>query len=579
MKKVYFGVLGVVVGVAMMAFLQPVVSGDSIYEQFKKFQYVFNTSYKNYVEDVDSKEMMESAIIGMLDKLDVHSVYISEEEMKKVTEDFQGSFEGIGIEFDILKDTITVISPIAGGPSEEIGIQAGDKIIKIDNEDAIGLPRTDVPKKLKGPKGTIVEVDIKRGNKKDLIHYKITRDKIPLYSVDASYLIEDTDIGFISINRFAAKTYDELIEAVGKLKRKGMKKLILDLRFNPGGYLQQAFLIADAFLDAGNMIVYTKGRKTEFNEEYYSTGNGALKDIPLIVMINEGSASASEIVSGAVQDLDRGLVVGTTSFGKGLVQRQFPLGDGSAFRLTISKYYTPSGRLIQRPYKDKDKYRKLFGRIELEEGSNIEHALDGIRSSDGHDEELNLDSLPIFYTRGGRVVLGGGGITPDYVVKRDTNKLTTFTAIMRMNRVFYDFANQYLAGDGKVLKTKYKDDFHRFIKDFEIDDKFLAKYKQFAIKNHEAEEKKAEEKKTKDETGSDVNDAETVTDIIEEDDNLTIDQQFDKDKDFIKIWLKSEIAKLIWGREEQRQVLSVIDRQLQKAITLFPEVEKITSLK
>ncbi len=552
MRKAATILVTATVGIFIGLYLNPLISGNNIYQQFKKFEFVFNTALKNYVEEVDSDKMMEAAIDGMLGHLDVHSVYINEDDMKKVQEDFQGSFEGIGIEFDILNDTVTVISPIAGGPSESLGIQAGDKIIKIDGEDAVGIERSEVPKRLKGPKGTLVEVDILRGTNPKPIHYNITRDKIPLYSLDASYKVDGADIGVISISRFAATTHEELITAVDKLKREGVQKLILDLRGNPGGYLQQAFLMADEFIPGNNMIVYTDGRRPEFNEEFFSTPGGRLEDIPLIVMINAGSASASEIVSGAIQDLDRGLVVGTTSFGKGLVQRQYPLGDGSAIRLTISKYYTPSGRSIQRPYKDSDQYRHLVGRLELEEGSNIEQSIEAIKKKAKNSDEINLDSLPIYRTKSGRMVLGGGGITPDYIVIHDTTRLTDLTADFRRTRVFYDFANNYLASEGDYIKAKYTGDFISFLRNYDVTDEELEKFRSFALP------KVAEEEKDKDST--------------------TIQEQFEKDEEFIKLWLKSTFARLIWDREKQIQVLSVVDRQLQRALSLFPEAEKISKL-
>ena len=235
------------------------------------------------------------------------------------------------------------MSPIVGGPSDALGIVAGDKIVRINDTSSIKLTREMVPKKLRGPKGTVVKLHIRRAGEKDLLVFDVTRDKIPINSVDASFMIDGTDIGYVTINRFSATTYDELMNVTANLRAQGMKRLLLDLRYNPGGFLDQAFKIADEIVPNGQKLVYTKGRRPEFDEDFMSTGGGSLENIPLVVLINGGSASASEIVSGAVQDLDRGIVVGETSFGKGLVQRQYPIGDGSAFRLTISRYYTPSG--------------------------------------------------------------------------------------------------------------------------------------------------------------------------------------------------------------------------------------------
>jgi carboxyl-terminal processing protease len=470
--------------------------------------------------------------------------------MKRVNEDFQGSFEGIGVEFDIINDTIVIVSPIPGGPSEALGIRSGDKIVKIDGESAIGLSRTDVPKKLKGPKGTVVEVDIKREGVKELLHFRIVRDKIPLNTVEAAFMVDGTDIGVIVVNRFAATTHDELVQALEKLTQMGMKKLVLDLRGNPGGYLNQAFLMAEEFIRAGDTIVYTKGRLPEFDEVYISSGASVYANLPLIVLINSGSASASEIVSGAIQDLDRGLIVGETSFGKGLVQRQYDLGDGSAFRLTIAKYYTPSGRCIQRPYKDKDKYRHLVGRLELEEGSYIYDAYNKIisqvkRMNDtikNAKDRINIDSLPIYYTRSKRVVFGGGGITPDYIIKSDT--ITRMTATIRSQNLFFEFIDKSLKKEVERIRNQYKD-FKDFKANYVISEQILNQFRKFV------EEKKIEVK----------------------------DSDWNTDKEYIGVYLKAQLARSVWTREQFLEILFTVDNQFKKALELFPEAIKIAKLK
>ncbi|TAK57176.1 MAG: S41 family peptidase, partial [Bacteroidetes bacterium] len=334
--------------------LNSLISGDNLFEQLNKFKEVVSLTEKFYVEDVDTPKLIEAAINGALGELDPHSIYIPPKQLERVNEDFQGAFDGIGIEFDIINDTLLVVTPIAGGPSEALGIMAGDKIVKINDTSSVGITRENVPKKLRGPKGTHVKVTIVRADEKDPIEFDITRDKIPLYSVDVSFKVNG-EVGYIRVNRFSVTTHDEFVRAVEKLKAQGMRKLLLDLRDNPGGYLDQAFKMADELLPGGKKIVYTKARVPQFSEEYSSTGRGSVSGIPLVILVNRGSASASEIVSGAVQDWDRGLVVGETTFGKGLVQRQYELPDKSAFRLTIAKYYTPSGRLIQRPYDNADR--------------------------------------------------------------------------------------------------------------------------------------------------------------------------------------------------------------------------------
>jgi carboxyl-terminal processing protease len=554
MKKRQIFYVGLVFfGLIIGLLIQPLFSGDSLYEQIKKYQDVISNAVRNYVDPVDTQKLTEAAIKGMLEELDPHSIYISADDMKQVEEDFLGSFDGIGVQFDVIQDTIVVIAPISDGPSEKVGIQAGDKIVKIDTLNAVGLNRELVPKYLKGPKGTKVNLTIKRSGIKDLLNFTVVRDKIPLYSVDASFVIDSSDIGVIVVSRFAATTHDEMVQAIQNLKSQGMKKLILDLRGNPGGYLNQAFLMADEFLKGGDTIVYTKGRRPEFDETYMSSAGGLLEDIPLTVLINAGSASASEIVSGAIQDLDRGLIVGETSFGKGLVQRQYPLSDGSAYRLTIARYYTPSGRSIQRPYKDKEGYRNLIGRIELKEGSNIGTALEVVRKEIQEENEkkikenkskeiINIDSLPIYYTKAGRIVLGGGGIIPDYIVKQDT--ITHFSIDLRIKRIFFEYVDQFLH-NGKDIKEQYGSNFRDFLRNWNVTDKMMEDFKKLAISK----------------------------------DVKWDEESYKKDEDFIKTEIKGTVARSVWDRNAYVQVFSTIDKQLLTAKKLFPEALKITQLK
>ncbi|MCK5742124.1 MAG: S41 family peptidase, partial [Chlorobi bacterium] len=517
--------------------LQKIISGDDIYSQIKKFNFVLQTANKNYVEETDNHKLVEAAIKGMLDELDPHSVYIPPKKLKKVKEDFRGNFDGIGVQFNVFEDTITVISPIAGGPSEALGIQSGDKIVKIDGKNAVGIGRDEIPKRLKGPKGTTVNVEIKREDEADLLSFDIVRDKIPIYSVDAAFMLDDTDIGFISINRFMRTTHVEFLDSVAVLKKKGMRNIILDLRGNPGGFLGQAFRIADEFIPDGHKIVFTKGRKAKFDQDFLSHPGGILENMPVIVLIDAGSASASEILSGAIQDLDRGLVIGETSFGKGLVQRQFEIGDGSAFRLTTSKYYTPSGRCIQRPYEDEKQYRNFAGRLEMKEGMNMNHEIEVLRN------DLPADSIPpIFKSLGGRNLLGSGGITPDYVVKYDT--ITVLSRKIRRANILFKFALNYMNENGDGLKEKYKTNFKSYYRNFELDDDAVEMLKSMA---------KAKK--------------------IEWD-----DEDFEKDEEYLKISLKAAIARTIWGNNEYRAIFSDLSRQTIKAAELFPEAKQIAKL-
>ncbi|HTO94960.1 MAG TPA: S41 family peptidase, partial [Bacteroidota bacterium] len=445
------------------------------------------------------------------------------------TEDFQGSFEGIGIEYQVLADTLLVVAPIAGGPSEALGIQAGDKIVRINDSSAVGITQEGVQKKLRGPKGSHVKVSIARAGIRGLLDFDITRDRIPIYTVDAAFMI-DAQTGYISVNRFAAKTHDEFVAAMTRLSGEGMKRLILDLRSNPGGYLEQAYKLVDEVMPRGRRIVYTKGRMPEFNDEYISSGAGKFKDVTLILLVNAGSASASEIVAGAVQDWDRGLIIGETTFGKGLVQRQFDLKDGSAFRLTTARYYTPSGRLIQRPWgHDKAKYARAAYERQETEGENVEH------------EEERDSTRPVFKTMGGRVVYGGGGITPDYIVKSD--HLTEYTVQLRSRNVFLQFADTYLDHHGAELRKAYGKDAARFASEFEVTGAMLGEIQ--ALGKKAGVQFKEEE--------------------------------FNKDIRFVRAFAKAFIARSLWGNEGSSRVMLREDSQFRKAMEVFPETEKILS--
>jgi carboxyl-terminal processing protease len=528
-------VAAIAVGIGIGSYVQPIVSADNVYDQSRKFAEVLASVSRRYVEEVDSQKLTEAAIRGMLNELDPHSVYITAKEMEKVEEDFRGSFEGIGVEFDIVADTITIVSPISGGPSEALGMMAGDKIVRINDTTAVKLTRSDVPQKLRGPKGTVVKLHVKRAGEAQLLVFDVTRDKIPINSVDAAFIIDGTDIGYITANRFSATTHEELIKAADQLKAQGMRKLLLDLRGNPGGYLDQAYKIADEFIPAGKKIVYTKGRLPEFDDDLWSRPGGALENIPLVVMINGGSASASEIVSGAVQDLDRGLVVGETSFGKGLVQRQFPLGDGSAYRLTISRYYTPSGRLIQRPYGDKSKYYRGEGREEGEEGDNIDH------EKDINDD--NVTNRPTFKTAAGRTVYGGGGITPDYIVKSDT--IGFLARDLRRNNLFWTTADELMKRDGKAIRQQYENSMSRYLREFKVTDGMIAELKSLAA------DKKIEWK----------------------------DDQYKQDEEFIRTMIKAYIGRMLYNNNGYTAVVLALDKQFQKAKSMLPEASKIAGLR
>lgn len=522
--------IGALIGIQ----LDKVFSGDNLRDSIRKFNDVLTYTEKYYIEEVDTQKLVEAALNGMFNQLDPHSVYIPAKEFTAVEESFRGDFEGIGIEFQIVNDTLTVVSPITGGPSEQLGILPGDRIVKIDGKSVIGITNDEVRQKLRGKAGTQVNVTIVRPGSTKQLEYTIVRDKIPIYSVDAHFMIDDKT-GYVSVSRFSETTFDELTNALKDLNAKGMKQLLLDLRGNPGGYLNQAVQIADLFIDGKKKIVYTVGRRNEFNEEYFASETFPYEKIPLIVLINRGSASASEIVSGAVQDWDRGLVVGETSFGKGLVQRQFQLFDNSAIRLTISEYFTPSGRLIQRDYKNKKDKKDYYSEIsdrEESEGDNIEHTAEKDSTKPTYKTLIKK-----------RNVFGGGGITPDYIVKSKT--LTEYTQNLLKENLFYSFVLGYLDTHSNEIKNKYGNDLTKFRKEFLINTDLLNSFVNFA--------------KTK---------------------KIEFNQSdFEKDKDYIAARLKAQIARNFWKNDGWYSVLLEGDSQFRKALELFKEAKDLANLK
>ena len=418
-----------------------------------------------YVDTIDKKDLVEKTVTSMLQSLDPHSSYIAASEFAATNEPLEGNFDGIGVEFNIIKDTIRVITPIEGGPSEKIGIRAGDKIIKVDGKNVAGIEITNkqVFEKLRGKSGTIVSVSILRRGINKRLEFKITRDAIPLYSIDASYMVKP-DIGYIKISKFAATTYQEYLKAFNDLNNQGMKKLILDLRGNPGGYLNAAVDISDEFLTNGLQIVYTQG-KANPKKTYKATEHGSFENNPLVVLIDEGSASASEIVAGAMQDNDRGIVIGRRSFGKCLVQDQLQLPDGSAIRLTIARYYTPTGRCIQKPYSD-DKdiyYNEEYNRYANGELLN--------------EDSIKIDKTKKYTTPEGKIVYGGGGIMPDIFVPIDTAR-----ASAALTKIFYSGALNTFAfefADKNRVKLKGYGTAKNYIEKFEINSAILEEFYQY----------------------------------------------------------------------------------------------------
>ena len=411
----------------------------------------------NYVDAIDLDSLQEEVISRTLESLDPHSSYIPIADLQEVNESMQGNFEGIGVEFQIIKDTILVVSPISGGPSEQQGILAGDKIILVDtiNVAGVGFTNKDVLKTLKGKKGTKVSLYIKRKNINRLLEFNIIRDRIPITSVDVSYMVNQ-DIGYIKVNRFSGTTDKEFVSALSRLKRSGMNKLILDLRSNPGGYLSAAINMVDEFLPNGKLIVYTEGSARR-RQVYESTYQGQFQKESIVVLVDEGSASASEIVAGAIQDHDRGFVVGRRTFGKGLVQEQSQLSDGSAFRLTTARYYTPSGRSIQKPYSD-------------DAGEYNQEASERYYSGElYHEDSVKVSDSIRYYTGNGRVVYGGGGIYPDYFIPMDSTGRTDWLYDLLADNRINTFAFAYVEAHEDDL-NKYQNT-SEFQEEFEINER------------------------------------------------------------------------------------------------------------
>ncbi len=477
-----------------------------------------------YVDTLDMAEITEKAIINTLKELDPHSSYISKEDVEKANEPLEGSFEGVGLTFQLFKDTILVIAPIPGGPSDKVGIMAGDKIITVNGENAFGekIDNEWVMDHLRGKKGTKVTVGIYRKYNDDILDYTIVRDEIPINSMDAAFML-DKETGYIKLNRFAKNSLDEVNSALDELKSMGMQNLVFDLRGNSGGYLGTAMSITDEFLKVNDLIVYTEGVKSP-RQELNATGGGNFEDGKLVVLINEGSASASEIVSGAIQDWDRGMIVGRRSFGKGLVQRPFKLPDGSIIRLTVARYYTPSGRYIQSPYDNgsEEYYNDFISRMELGELM--------------HPDSINFPDSLRYKTKGGRTVYGGGGIMPDVFIPFDSTRYNRVLTSLIRKGVINAFVNEYLDDKRKSLLKKYPS-FEKFNASFEFTDE---EYSEF-IKQGEKEEV------------------------------LTTENKPTLNESFVKLQLKALVARNLYEPSSYFEILAPSDHEINKALELIKE--------
>ncbi len=522
---------------------------SSLRQSFSHFEraYLFLANNTTIEENLD--ERVEDAIVAMFRPLDPHSVYIKPETSERIQDEFTGRFEGVGIQFQVLDDTITVISAISNGPSDQLGIRSGDRIVKIDGESSVGFSEQDVVRSLRGPKGTKVTVGIQRPGNRQLLDFEITRDEIPIHTVDSSYMLDDKT-GYIRVNRFAATTHEEFTRAMRDLRRDNMERLVLDLRGNPGGYLEQAVRMANDFFPRGTTLVATESRHARFTSEYRARYNGPYREIPLIVLVDEGSASGSEIVSGAIQDHDRGLVVGRRTFGKGLVQQQYELPDKSNVRITISRYLTPSGREIQKPYRDgREKYAyEIYTR-------------DDSASGDVSEFISNVPDSLRYRTVAGREVFGGGGVVPDHIV--DVDIASEAFVLMRRNNIGTSFVRDFIDRRGTEFREKWEDRFDAFRTDFYWS---------------EAEQETFRERMV--DAGMVVSD--TVSTVHFDDGNKLYVNPVDVEEQLRSPFgfMKADLARQIWGSEYYYPVINdEVDPMVNISLSLWDEVMNLKAMR
>lgn len=497
-------------------------------EEARKLQMALYAITNLYVDPTDNSKLVEDAITGMLEKLDPHSNYMNPEETKEMTEPLQGNFDGIGVQFNMLTDTLYIIQVIPGGPSEKVGLMAGDRIIQVDDTLIAGvkMKTNDIMKRLRGPKGTEVRLKVLRAKNPELIDFRIIRGKIPMYSMDAAYMADKTT-GYIKLNRFAASSADEFSEALAKLKKQGMNNLILDLQGNGGGYLNIAIDLADEFLTKDKLIVYTEGSKQP-REDAKATSRGGFEEGRLVVMVDESSASASEILAGAVQDWDRGVVIGRRTFGKGLVQKPIPMPDGSMIRLTVSRYYTPTGRSIQKPYEN--------GKIEDYNHDLIDRYNKGELMS--ADSIHFPDSMKYSTLATKRIVYGGGGIMPDRFIPIDTTRYTDYHRKLVATGLVNRVAMNYLDRNRTEMTKKYAK-FATYKQQFDITDDTMQELITLA-----------------------------TTEKIEFN-----EEQYNRSKPLIMLQLKALIARDLYDMAEYFQVINDDNNSYQEALRIINDKE------
>ncbi len=531
--------LGLVLGVQVNSFS----SDESAYEQLEKLQNAFVIITRQYVDPVESKNLVEDGIEGMLEALDPHSIYIPAEDVQSVQDSYEGSFGGIGIQFEVVEDTARVISPIADGPSDQLGILPGDRIVGIEGESAVGIGSNGIQDRLKGDVDTEVTITIYRPPTNQEEEYTITRDEIPMHSVNTSYMVDD-HTGYIKVDRFAMTTYDEFMEHATDLSEQGMNRMILDLRGNPGGVMRAAVEMVDEMLSDGLAIVETKGRERTMNNTFRASGGGAFEDKPIIVLVDRGSASASEIVAGALQDHDRALVVGSRTFGKALVQQQFELDDGSLMQMTVGRYYTPVGRLIQTPYEGGTPEDYIQTKIEEYQDSELDPT---------EYAESMPDSLT-FTTEQGRTVFGGGGITPDIVMQPDTSSVTTFVSAVNMD---FAFMRDWFVENEQHVRSEWGDDAEYFVRNFSTPDSLVTSFWDF----------------TEEQGMSYTTDPSEVA----ASQGVFLHADRDDSDEVIRTRLKGTLARQLYGLAEAQPILNESDPVYQRALSLWEDAEHLSS--
>lgn len=507
---------------------------DKILYYAQKFKYILDRVNENYVDSADWGDISEEAYAAMLKKLDPHSVYVKAKELKKQEERNKGSAEGVGLNIVLINDTAVVISVVPDSPADSAQIKTGSKILFVNGHNMIGKSKNDIIDEINGQIGSTVSIIIKSGYSSNLKEYLLKREKIPITSVNAAFMIPNTKIGYISQNRFSSISDSEFVSAAAKLKDMGMEALIYDLRNNQGGVLAQTANIAGQFLNENDTITYTKARNEAYKMEYIADGEGELKFMPIVIAVNGVSASGSEVIAGAIQDLDRGLVVGERTFGKGLVQRSWKLKDNSGFRITVARYYTPSGRSIQKPYTEGKYDEETLAEYDLYEDKFLGQKIKEIIKKYGANTKL-----PIYYSKKGRPVIGGGGIAPDYVAKEDTT--TLLTRVLKKRGYILEYVFLYIYGDGANLKQEY-DNFEEFQREFSISDVFLLGLKDFST-----------------------------------DKKIWNDEMFAQDKEYLRAYLKAVIAYLTWGTEAYEYVMLSTDKVVEKAIETCEEAKRMVN--